>query len=258
MKNKKFLINVITVICLMITATLGLNSVTKSYANNEVEIVTTLSKQSYTLGEPISLLLEVKNSTDKEAVFINSFDPVYGSLKLYIFNDNRSINYEYTNPKYGVLETGGFIKLKANDKVSNSIKVLARLKSYDQADYFFNEEGDYNVQVSYLVQLIGQTKPIEIKSNTVKFTVKKPQGEDLEVWNKIKGNSNFGYFIQEGDFLIPSYRLEERSKLQSEIESIIYQYPNSFYAQPLRQSLDKFKANEAKRQELVERIKPKP
>ena len=102
--------------------------------------------------------------------------------------------------------------------------------------------------------IIKNEESTTIESEPIKITIEEPADEDLEVWNKIKNNGDFAYFIQEGDIRIPVYKMEERAKFQQEVEQILIDYPNSFYATSLRQSLDKFKANEAKRQELLQKI----
>jgi hypothetical protein len=78
----------------------------------------------------------------------------------------------------------------------------------------------------------------------------------LEVWYRIKDNGDIGYFLQEGEIVRGRYhKPEERAKFQQEVERLLNQYPNSFYAQSLRQSLDKFKANEEKRKASLEKMK---
>ena len=94
----------------------------------------------------------------------------------------------------------------------------------------------------------------------MKITITEPNGENLDVWNKIKDNGDIGYFLQEGDLIRGRYyTAEERAKFQQEVQQIISEHPNSFYAQSLRQSLDKFRASEAERQEYMKKLyKQKP
>lgn len=253
MKYKNILVAALGMFCF-----LALTSFSFSYlkvdSKNEIEIAVSSPKDTYLLGEAIPLLIEVKNLTGKEIDLIDTLDPIYGSLKLYVSDENKNVKYQYMNPKSGILDVSGFIKIKVNEKRSNSIQVLARLKSYDQAEYFFASAGIYYLQVSYQIRLIGQTKPIEIKSEPIKITISELEGEDLEVWNKVKDNGNFAYFMQEGDILIPSYKTEERAKFLQEIEQILIDYPNSFYTQSLGQSLEKFRANEEKSQKFLQKI----
>lgn len=255
MKNNKILVTSFGMFCLLALASFGFGYLNVNSTSN-IEIALSSSKTTYLLGEPIPILIEVNNLSEEEVVLTNTLDPIYGSLKFYVSSKDKSVEYQYMNPKSGILDVSGFIKIKPDENQSNSIQVLARLKSYDQAEYVFSSAGNYDLQVSYQIQMIGQTKPIEIKSNPVKITIQEPVGENLEVWNKIKNDGNFAYFIQEGDVYIP-YRTEEREKFLNKVEQIINQFPNSFYAESLRQSLTKFRADEAKRQEAMEKLKQK-
>jgi len=97
-----------------------------------------------------------------------------------------------------------------------------------------------------------------LESEPIRVIVNEPEGENLEVWNKIGDNENFAYFMQNNETLISNDKPEERAKFQAELNDVLQNYPNSFYAQSLRQSLDKFNANEAKRQELREKVKNQP
>jgi hypothetical protein len=97
----------------------------------------------------------------------------------------------------------------------------------------------------------------KVESEPIKIVINEPVGEDLEVWNKIKDNGNFAYFIQEDEIRIPSFKPDEREKFSKEFEQIINQYPNSLYTQSFRLSLDRFQAAEAKRQESMQKLKQK-
>jgi hypothetical protein len=79
--------------------------------------------------------------------------------------------------------------------------------------------------------------------------VNEPEGADLEVWNRIKLDGNYGLFIQTGG--LPEHpKFPNTVKLANDLEILISQHPNSRYSQSIRSSL-------TKRQELIERIEPK-
>ena len=119
---------------------------------------------------------------------------------------------------------------------------------------------ELHVQSKYslLKQENGKVVKSELESDPITLLIQEPVGEDLEVWNRIKNSGEIAYFIQEGDIAIPGYKKEEREKLRLEIEQIINDYPDSFYAESLRQSMAKFQANEAKRQESLQKIQKQP
>ena len=109
-------------------------------------------------------------------------------------------------------------------------------------DYAFSFTGNYFIKV-----ILGVSSPnrlIKIESQPIKVAIEEPAGENLLVWKKIKDRGDLGYFIQQDDFLIPSYKVEEREKLQREIEQIIIEYPDTIISSQLKKSLEKFQKNE--------------
>ncbi|MGI8640247.1 MAG: hypothetical protein ACR2MG_09825 [Pyrinomonadaceae bacterium] len=253
---------------------LGLASI--SYMQNSkehfLEITVKPSKDVYLLGEVVPLDILVKNKGAKSTKIFGGLATQDGSFSVSISRNNKTFKkYNYTN--WGRADTKRKpIELDSGESVSNLVTVFWNNKpkisdslapnAIKQAtegkiltDYAFPESGDYYVKVSYFMYFTAE--PILLESEPIKITIEKPVGENLEVWNKIKDNGEIAYFIQEGDFHIPSYKTEEREKLKQEIEQIINQYPNSFYAESLQQSLEKFQAVEAKRQESLQKLKQK-
>jgi hypothetical protein len=253
-KYKNILIAVFSGFCLL-AFTNFVFGYKKCDSKKEIEVIVSFTKDSYLLGEVIPLLIEINNLTGKEIILRDTIDPIYGSLTLYVTNDTKTVESQYMNPKFGILESNSIIKIKAGERQSNSIQILAKLKSDNEATYFLDKAGTYNLLASYHIQLAGQAKPIEIKSESIKLNIAEPAEDDSEVWNKIKDNGNIAYFLQEGDFNIPLYKLKEKEKLKQEIEQIIIDYPNSFYAKSFKKSLEKFEVVEEKRKAFQEKIK---
>lgn len=222
---------------------------------NKLKLVVSSSKTTYLLGEVVPFSIELTNGSGGEVIIENTVDPVYGSLKFYVSNESKSINYEYMNPKWGIREVNSFVEMKENEKITNSKNVLSKLKSNTEVEYFFQKAGVYNLRVSYQIRYARETKPVLIESNPIQITIEEPVGEDLEVWNKIKDNGDIAYFLQEGEFNIPSYKMKEREKLRQEVEQLLIAHPNSFYAKPFKQSLEKFQVIEEKRKAYLEKIK---
>jgi hypothetical protein len=240
-------------------------------ANLEMSVI--VQKQTFKIGEVINLNVQLNNKGREKVSLLNTFNVGAGYLHIYISKQQNQFG-KYSNPKWGIDDTfRGNIVLNPNESANEAISICWNNKPVTSdslspainkkmmegkilTDYAFSEPGIYYVKATYLINLMSQLKPILIESESIKITIEEPKGEDLEVWNKIKDNGNFAYFIQEGDMLIPSYKPEERAKFQAEVEQILTDYPNSFYAASLSQSLAKFKASEAKRCELMEKMKP--
>lgn len=241
----------------------------------DLELKVWSSESSFLLGQTIPITFELKNLSST-ARFAKTFDPRIGYLKLYI-SRNKEPYQKYVGPGWGRLDTSaGNIELNKNESLKLSVLVLwngtpdfslktpnevknKTVESEIHTSYAFPDEGNYEIKAVYTIHFTGEKEPSFITSKPFSVHVTAPTGTDLEVWNKIKDNGKFAYFLQEGEIQIPSYRTEERAKFLSEIEQIISDYPDSFYARSLQQSLQKFRASEAKQQEMMEKLqKQKP
>ncbi len=255
MKYRFFVLIGLGLTCFLGLATFGFMQTEQQ--DSKLKLVVNSSKNTYLVGEVIPLSIALTNQSEEELFLENTIDPIYGSLKFYVSNDDGSIRYEYMNPKWGILEVNSFVRIEPDEKITNSKTLLAKINSDRSATYFFQKPGKYNLKVSYQIRYAKNPSNVLIESEPVQITIEEPVGEDLEVWNKIKDDGNFAYLIQEGDIRIPDYKPEERGKFLEKVEQIINQYPNSFYARSLTQSLDKFQAAEAKRQETMQKLKQK-
>lgn len=239
--------------------------------SQDVSVSVIADKNSIYLGEIISLEFEFHNAREN-AVQIPTGGVMSGNIRIFIakkgaeyriyntsgwgrssekvvtLSPNQSYKADNTNatilwngkPDYSHLNTDA---AKEADKFDNRILT----------DYAFPEAGTYLIKaVSCLIDGIkGCSIPIE--SKPLQITVVEPIGEDLEVWKKLKNNPKFGLFLQTN-----GNSLREEDKLViDEIKSLVETYPNSRYAQPLQQSLEKFKASEAKRQEYLQQMQNK-
>lgn len=170
---------------------------------------------------------------------------------------NGSDFIDSDHPRWGIVDIYAKTVLNPNESSKASGAILWQWLKQDVPGFKFSNPGIYYIKARYSILVEGENDRIVLESEPIKIKIEEPVGENLEVWNKIKDNGNFAYFIQEGDILIPSYKTKERKKFQQEIEQIINQYPNSFYAESLQQSLEKYQAAEAKRQESLQKIKQK-
>ena len=228
----------------------------QSNSAQKFKLTVNSSKTTYNLGETIDLSFSLRNEGNDSVRVGNYFDVKDGYLKIWISQDGITFK-EYSNSKWGIADViRGSIILSPNESIETSTEILwnfvpdaannSRLPETQIANnYAFSTKGKYFLKVKYLTH--SSDKITEIESEPIQVTVTEPVGEDLEVWNRIKDNGDFAYFIQESDFRIPSYKTQERAKFQKAVEQLINHFPNSFYAQSLRRSLAKFKDNENKR-----------
>ena len=243
----KYRILVITVLAISCLAAIGrlqnLTSRSESTSEKEIEVAVSTPKKSYALGEVIPLAIMIRNLSGKDISMVNTFDQTRNTLKLYVYNADKSLNYQKLNPALGFISFNGWVNMRPGEKLERSLQVLARKKPDDNVEFLFDAAGTYYLQVSYRVQFARPQAPrTEVKSEPIKINITEPHDQDMLVWETIKDRGEFAYFMQEGDFLISSFKKEERAKLQAEIEQILAEHPNSIYAGPMRESLEKYKA----------------
>jgi hypothetical protein len=217
-------------------------------------------KEIYKLGEPISPVFELANNGNDTITVWDSFNVASSSIQVLATQNDKTKPIEFGNSKWGTVDCICRIFIAPNQMVKSTTGILWYDDTKGLPAFRVTESGDYYFKIRYMAFLEeGNPKnSINLESEPIKITIEEPKGEDLEVWNLIKNNGNFAYFIQEGNIPESIYQPEERAKFQAEVEQILTDYPNSFYATSLSQSLAKFKASEAKRCELMEKMKPKP
>jgi hypothetical protein len=253
----KYKFIILTLSCLTLVYGFTIMGYMQNSEKNYIEVAITSLNETYSLGEVVPVHLVIKNIDSKEVT-------VYGDLdfaKLYISQDGKTYKECTNSARKRPDENRSPIKLSPNASILNNETILWNSDKQNVeyswkerrvlTDYVFPMAGDYYIKAKYGIYV--SSKPIFLESKPIKITVTEPKGEDLEVWNKIKDNGDFAYFIQYGDLLKPYDKTEQQAKFQTEVEQILTDYPNSFYATPLQQSLDKFRANEVRRQEFLQK-----
>jgi hypothetical protein len=235
-------------------------------ASNEINLTVMSPKNSFRLGEVVSIETKVTNSASVP-VYLNGNGSKIVSLEI-SFNENkdykRYISSVRSSDLYVIDSVDNLSTVVINPQETIDINDTILWNNIPNAPhpnsdvdginyYAFPKAGVYFIKA--VIYIKKGEKYVLIESNQIKISVIEPQGEELEVWNKIKENGQFAHFLQEGDLTRGYHSPEERAKFQAEVEDIINQYPNSFYANSLRQSLLKFQANEAKRKAYLEKLK---
>lgn len=234
--------------------------------NNAVPLTLTVKsdKQSYELGEIVPISFELKNTSANDVTINDVFGVGSGSVTVYISRDGK--NYPEYNSDWGQVDFApASTVIKPGQSLSSSATILwhrkpnalqgesARvIKEVSEktllTDYAFPEAGTYYVKAVYNQNL--QSAPLDI-------TIEEPDGEDLDIWNRIKGRGDIAYFIQKGYVPIASYKSEEKSRFESNVRAIIERYPNSLLSKQLKTSFLKYQEVEIKRQELLQKSQRK-
>ena len=252
MKYRKLFLIAFGAVCFFGTASfVYLQTSSKS----NLKLIVSFPKEIYKLGEPINPTFELRNEGGEPIVLWDKFGVETGFLRVLSIKDGKKI-VGFGNSRWGVLDSLNKTFIQPNETKTATAGILWHNGSKGEPEFSLTEAGDYYFKIKYSAFLKeGGQHPTELESEQVKITVEEPQGEDLEVWNKIKDDGDFAYFIQEGEILIPDYKPKERAEFELKVENIINQYPNSFYVQSLNQSLEKFKTNDTKRRAFEENIK---
>lgn len=230
------------------------------------------NKEVFVLGEPVAVRFEFSNRGRSDRA-IHRLGVENGLLKVFIAREggefkrywgygwgtkrgkmiNLAPGESHAYPEFkilyqGEIDTRGLSETAARSKTEGNVTTA----------YAFPEPGVYFVKgVSVYtdeVPTLSKNSPVEInsiESEPVKIVITEPVGEDLEVWKRIKGNAEISLLMQDKEFNTASQSKKET--LTSEVEQIIQRHPNSVYAGYLGAGLEKFRANEAKRNKLLER-----
>ncbi len=238
-----------------------------AFSKNNLIVEISQSKSNYLLGEIVPINIKIINQGNSD-VYLRGATPQSGYVKILISDDGK-IFKEYDNGNWGNKKMKG-LTIAPNQTINSQANILANsifstshLNAKSASEivnkkvmtvYAFPKAGEYYLKAVLVIP--NKDGNEEIESESVQITIEEPQGKDLEIWNRIKDRADFAYFIQEGE-MVDFRSLNEQTKFEAEIEYILQKYPNSFYAESLRQSLDKFQAAEAKRQETMQKLKQK-
>ena len=211
------------------------------------------TKESYMLGETVSLNLLLINKSNKP-IRVPSLENGY--MHIWIASSDRNFR-EYRGSRWGLSEGGKGVK--SGETFTSAITLLWNSKppQYSsvsenrlQTEYAFSEAGTYFIKAT--ASIWDNNAKTAIESEPIQIVVKEPIGNDLEVWNLIKNNGDIALFIQEGDF--QTSQTEEREKLLKGVEQITIKYPNSLLTNQLKQGLEKFRITEERIKELRQKI----
>lgn len=215
------------------------------------------NKETYVLGEPVSLEFEFTNNGDNPLV-VGSGGVDVGGLKVFIADKDGEYK-RYKSEEWGrkrgykiSLEPGKSVKLNPATILWNTLPNSVNLKGIITTEYAFPELGVYFIKgVSYIGE---NATPIE--SEPIKVVIESPVGDDLKVWNQIKGNKQIAVLMQRGE--ITAEKETERQKFSAQAEQILTQFPDSVYSEYLKLNLAKYIADESRRNEMYKNLRQKP
>ena len=246
------------------------DSQTDDWSSLKLKVST--SNQDYLLGEVVRLNFEIVNEGSKKIILPGCSTVKGGYLRIHIAYENQPFKEYFGSGSRWQLDggCGDAVSLEPGQSFKTNTTVLWNVKpevlhlNEDAAkrvaegrimnDYALPKSGVYFIKA--VLRLPGETRPT-IESEGVQVVINEPVEDDLEVWSQIKDKGDIAYFIQQGG--TPTYQDEKAEKLLKEVEQIVRKYPNSYLASQMKQKLEKFRMDEEKRKEMLEkaRIKPK-
>lgn len=221
-----------------------------------------VGKDSYTQGEPVSAQFKFVNNGDA-AKLVPSGGVEVGGLKILVANKEDGEYREYRGRGWGrrrgkPLElqpgmahqyTQVTILWNGKSKLTHfsEDEMKEALRGRISTEYAFQMPGVYWIKgLSYVG---ADFKPIE--SKPIRVEIKEPTGVDMEVWKQISGNKEIAYLLQNGAFETDDE--SRKQELISKVEQIVAEHPESIYSDYLRPNLEKFKADEIRRKEMLQK-----
>lgn len=269
MKKRKNLTIAITAILLWCAVwTVAGNVGNQQTENDSLVLKGSINKESYMLGEPVRAQFKFVNNGETTKT-VPSDGVEVGTLKVFIADRENGEYKEYRGSGWGT-EKGRPLDLKPGlTHEYSEVTILWNGKSTKLIHFSEDERREAlrgRISTEYAFQVPGvywikglsyvgtDFKPIE--SKPIRVEVKEPTGEDLEVWTQIKGNREIAYLLQKGAFDTDDESTKQ--ELISTVDQILNEHPESVYSSYLRPNLEKFKADEIRRKEMLKKaMQPK-
>lgn len=229
-------------------------------------------KGSYLLGDLITLKFRLVNKS-KEVVFLQAYPDVFhGELGVFIaYADKRFRGY--LGPGWGlngrtgkhriplgpgeIYETEATVLYNHRFETSHLNEDAARpiKEKLIGTEYALPKSGTYHIKA-----ILSLGSKNEIESEPIEIRINEPQNiDDVEVWNVLKSDPEYAYFIQTGSTKTgpskkhPGYAKSQR--VVENLENIVNFYSASRYGEHIRSALAKHRAS-IKRLKKAGLIKP--
>ncbi len=216
-------------------------------------------KDSYIKGEPVNLKVELTNNSNYTINFVE----LRGS-RLWVAKEDEGYKFYDNDPRDCSTSDSSLLRAKQS-WVKNMETLLWNTNRRDYSrfasdtkqmeledsktrivtEYVFQDTGTYNATVRTSFKDEKGEKKVIVEAEPAKINIKEPEGEDLEVWKQIEGNSDVAFIMQKRN----NFRVADEKKqtsLTQQVEQIIINHPNSIYTKYLKSGIDKFKANAEK------------
>ena len=247
--NKHYYLAIFAIVAI-IAFTVFQKHTNAQFGSKAIELSLKAEKDKYTLGDVVELNIQLSNMTDS-AIEIITPDVRSGILKVYLSDDGQNFR-EYNGPGWGSFDgRKPATKLASGEGVNTKAEVLhnkvvstghltpmyadrIRDRTMD-SPIAFTKPGRYWLKAAITY---GKT---EIESVPLAIDISAPEGRDAIVWEKMKDNSEYAYFLQTGDFASLPETLERETFVAS-LRQIVSELDGSKYGMSIRDKLVKYDA----------------
>lgn len=249
MKTTKY--RYLLLLILITAATLAAIQSIAQADSRPVRLSIATEKSDYSLGDVIGLRFEVENMSARP---IDAVDPnvLVGNTKLYVSGDGQ--NYvEYAGPHWGAvngrnkprkLEAHGVLVTEATMLFNRSIPTdhltplyAMRIKKERlDSEFAMLEPGHYWLKASY------RNGNETVRSEPIEIEVTTPVGTDAAVWEQIKTDGAFAWFLQTGEVNYSS-GTKEAEMFVDKLERIGSEFPDTNLGGRLTERLVRYNRN---------------
>jgi hypothetical protein len=214
---------------------------------NRVVLEIRADRKSYLAGEPVRLEFRAINRADGPVLLPGGSDVWHGHLKVLIAHEAEGYR-EYRGPGWGLrdvldagsikLGPGAVFKTEATVLYNHPFRTLSKelAAQYVATEYALGRAGTHQIKAI----LSDEEFEDEIESRPIEVVVEEPRGVDREVWNELKTNPEYGYFIQTGGKGHPGSLTSP--DVAEGLERIVTSYPTSRYVKSIAPSLLRFRS----------------
>jgi hypothetical protein len=222
-----------------------------TYLENEVlSVRLEVKKGPYACGELVPLTVIVKNTGSVAVEILEDTDISVGNVFVHVAYEDGPYR-EYVGPGWGLrcFAPGSTVGLQPNKSMRITATLLYNhgpdthhlsaaaaesvLRDRLKPGYALAAPGRYKIKASVYDTVRG----IEIGSEPLTIDVYEPEGVDGEVWDILKSNADYAYFIQTGSSPKGLTEGEYTLTLVETLSHVVNDYPRSVYTPTIKSSL---------------------
>jgi hypothetical protein len=219
-----------------------------------LRLVLTADSMSYVLGQPVNLDVSVVNTSQTPALIPDGADVWEGYVEVLIAFEDGGYK-EYKGPGWGlrdVARSGSIAVGRGHAHTTqatilynhgvetqhlNALRAREIEERFLETGYALATPGRYRIKA----RLYDRRFVSSIESPPIEITVGEPAGVDREVWEVLKTDPDYGYFIQSGG---PRGhpRDPRNTKMAETLEKLANDRPQSRYTEAITRALGNHRA----------------